>query len=91
MSDAAALKKWHRERLLIDVDTHYAQGIVTLTRVGNLFRVAWKCDDATYKIGTERTFWCGHDSFGSEVAATAVVSKMVELMEHHGLTPELVL
>jgi hypothetical protein len=91
VTDASSIKDWHRKRLLIDLDAQYPQGIVTVTKVGNLTRVAWKCDDATYKIGTDRAFWSGHDSFGSEIAAQAVIGKMVDLMEHYGLAPELIL
>ncbi len=84
----AEIKAWHRAKLLIDPDTHYGEGIVTLTRVGTLSRVAWKCDDATYKIGTERTLWHGYDSFGDETAAERALMGVVEMMQRHGLNPE---
>lgn len=86
----AELKRWNRERLRIDVDTAYVQGIVTLTTVGKHSRVAWKCDDATYRIGTDRTFWHGYDSFGTLEAAQRVFDQMVERMRGFGLDPEIV-
>ncbi|PZR81624.1 MAG: hypothetical protein DI537_37910 [Stutzerimonas stutzeri] len=88
--NTAEIKAWHRNKLKIDLDVVYPQGIVTMTRAGTMYRVSWKCDDATYKIGTDRKLWYGYDSFQDEVAAERALMGVVDCMERHGLTPEIV-